>query len=510
MKLSSVYACAAFLAATAAGGEVVTSAKVQNDITEVGYVVHSDPPKLALSTSLADNGSRLMKNLKELDQIARDNGGNRAFGLPGFEASVKYVSERINRFPRTVDTWIQDFPAFFSKVESISFKVGETDYYVYGLAYSPSTPPEGVTLPLVLGPAANVSCSVDAYAGFDVKGKIVLLERGPQCPTGGTLAGRIRPAKLAGASNVIIFNNSPVKVTGGTLSAPDPEGFVSSGFINQVDGLALRERLLAGEKLTAYFQHTQLIETRITQNVFAETKGGDPNNVIILGAHLDSVQAGPGINDDGSGTSLILELLAALEKCEVKNKIRFAWWGAEENGLFGSIYYTSHLNQTEIDNILLYLNFDMVSKGYFGVFDGDGSTHGLAGPPGSEVIEKLFVDDLTSKGITVTPVPFTGSSDYARFMDALKKPIGGLHTGTGVAEDPCYHQACDDYSNPNSTILTVNAKSAAHVLAVLAQEGHNLIPKNKTSTPSRQGGADFVHWTVLEGERHVGTCGHDV
>ena len=224
---------------------------------------------------------RLMKNLNRLNRIARDNGGNRAFGLPGFEASVKYVFERTSRFSRTVDTWIQDFPALFNKVESISFKVDETDYYIYGLTYSPSTSPEGVTLPLVLGPEGTNACSVDGYAGLDVKGKIVLVERGA-CPTGGTLAGRIRPAKLAGASNVIIYNNVPTKVTGGTLSAPDPEGFVSSGFINQADGVALKERLLAGEQIIAYFQQTQFIETRITQNVFAETKCGDPNNVIVV------------------------------------------------------------------------------------------------------------------------------------------------------------------------------------------------------------------------------------
>lgn len=81
---------------------------------------------------------------------------------------------------------------------------------------------------------------------------------------------------------MIIYNNSPLKVTGGTLSAPDPEGFVSSGFINQVDGVALKGKLLAGEQITAYFQQTQLIETRTTQNVFAETKCGDPDNVIIV------------------------------------------------------------------------------------------------------------------------------------------------------------------------------------------------------------------------------------
>lgn len=99
----------------------------------------------------------------------------------------------------------------------------------------------------------------------------------------------------------------------------------------------------------------------------------------------------------------------------------------------------------------------MVSKGYFGVFDGDGSSFNLTGPAGSDVIEKLFVDDLTSKGLTVTPAVFSGGSDYQSFFE-LGFPVGGLHTGTGEAQDPCYHQACDTYANPNSTVLTVNAK----------------------------------------------------
>lgn len=90
-----------------------------------------------------------------------------------FPASVKYIFERTSRFSHTVDTWIQDFPALFNKVESISFKVGETDYFVWGLTYSPSTSAEGVTLPLVLGPEGTAACDVTGYDGLDVKGKIV-------------------------------------------------------------------------------------------------------------------------------------------------------------------------------------------------------------------------------------------------------------------------------------------------------------------------------------------------
>jgi len=103
-------------------------------------------------------------------------------------------------------------------------------------------------------------------------------------------------------------------------------------------------------------------------------------------------------------------------------------------------------------------------------------------------------------------------------MSTLNKPVGGLHTGTGVAQDPCYHQACDTYNNSNPTTLTINAKAAAHVLATLATEGQDLIPKtagNATAAvQARAVGAmsegELFPWSVVEGERHTGTCGHDV
>jgi hypothetical protein len=116
------------------------------------------------------------------------------------------------------------------------------------------------------------------------------------------------------------------------------------------------------------------------------------------------------------------------------------------------------LTTKDINNLLTYIKFDMVSRGFYGVFDGDGSNTTIAGPKGSEVIEKLFVDDFTAKGYPVTPAALNGGSDYVAFMEVLKKPIGGLFTGTGVTEDDCYHQACDTYSNANSTLLTINAK----------------------------------------------------
>lgn len=123
----------------------------------------------------------------------------------------------------------------------------------------------------------------------------------------------------------------------------------------------------------------------------------------------------------------------------------------------GSEYYTQNLGPANSSVLRAYLNFDMVSRGYFGVFDGDGSSFNVSWPAGSDVIESLFVDDLTSKGIDVTPVKFSETSDYQWFFK-LGFPTGGLHTGSDKAQDSCYHLPCDTYSNANSTILTINAK----------------------------------------------------
>ena len=458
----------------------------------------------------------LHTHLAALDRIASENGGNRAFGYPGFEASSEYVHGILSKSDK-FHSWIQTFPANYSEVKSITFSVGDEEFYVFGLTYSPSTSEEGLTAPLVLGPEAEAACDVASYDGLDVTDKLVLVERGT-CPTGGTLAGKIVPAVAAGAAGVIVYNNVETKVTGGTLSNPDPERYRPSGFINQVDGLALKERLEGGEELEAYFQQTQDIEVRETTNIITETKSGSADHVLMLGAHLDSVPAGAGINDDGSGTTLLLEIFAGLQKFETKNMVRLAFWGAEEIGLVGSKYYTSTLSEEDTGKLMAYLNFDMVSRGYWGVFDGDGSTHGLAGPAGSDVIEGLFVDYLVEKGLNVTPAVFTGGSDYRYYMETLDKPVGGLHTGTGVAQDDCYHQECDKLQNANITQLETNTKAAAHVLSILAMEGDTLIPRSSSGDGAIAArrrnlagmtSSELFPWSVVEGERHLATCGHD-
>ncbi|MCU0966720.1 MAG: M28 family peptidase, partial [Burkholderiaceae bacterium] len=161
-----------------------------------------------------------------------------------------------------------------------------------------------------------------------------------------------------------------------------------------------------------------------TSNVIAESKDGDPNNVVVVGAHLDSVNAGPGINDNGSGSAAILETAVQMAKVKPRNKLRFALWGAEESGLLGSTYYVNNLTQAQKDQIALYLNFDMVGSPnhVFFIYDGDDSdaVGAGAGPAGSAEIEKVFEGYFTQRRVPFKGTDFSGRSDYGPFIAAAR------------------------------------------------------------------------------------------
>jgi Zn-dependent M28 family amino/carboxypeptidase len=180
-------------------------------------------------------------------------------------------------------------------------------------------------------------------------------------------------------------------------------------------------------------------DVRQAKNVFAESPGGNADNVVMAGAHLDSVIAGPGINDNGSGSAALIEVAQQMKRVRTPNKLRFAWWGAEELGLIGSNYYVANLPQPERDKIALYLNFDMVGSPNFVrfVYDGDQSSFPapVAVPEGSVQIEDLFEQYFTSQGQPYEDTAFSGRSDYQAFiLNGI--PSGGLFTGAeGVKTD---------------------------------------------------------------------------
>ena len=308
-----------------------------------------------------------------------------------------------------------------------------------------------VTIPPLPEPGSTSGCEDADFAGF-VPGNIALIQRGT-C----TFADKALNADEAGASAVIIFNEGQVGRTEtltGTLGAIVTDlPVVGVSFDVGVD--------LANPDGTVVRVKTDTAsELRITNNVIAQTRTGRTNNVVTAGAHLDSVLAGPGINDNGSGSAAILAVALRLATFEPVNQVRFAWWSAEELGLVGSTYYVNSLTDEERGDIKLYLNFDMVGSPNFvrSVYDGDGSDFGLVGPPGSDDIEALFNDHFADETLPFQATAFSGRSDYQAFINN-GIPAGGLFTGAegikteeeaalygGVAGeqyDPCYHQACD-------------------------------------------------------------------
>jgi len=267
----------------------------------------------------------------DLNNIGKKNGGNRAFGLPGYKASVDYIYKELSKHKKYLDTTIQPFNFTFEQTRDIQVRGPDgEDVYVITLIYNVGTPEGGVTAPLVALPVDDTrgsGCFADQWEGVDAKDKLVLVKRGA-C----AISDKLKLAKKAGARGVLLVHNAPGEgITSATLSAENLELIVPVGVIPLEVGTAWRTRIEAGEKLEVTLLVDSFYETRLTWNIISETKLGDPKNVVMMGAHLDSVQEGPGINDDGSGTAGILEIAKSFAKYTgYKNKVRFAWWGAEE------------------------------------------------------------------------------------------------------------------------------------------------------------------------------------
>jgi len=436
---------------------------------------------------------------------ADTNGGSRTGGSPGFEASATYVKAKAQAAGYTVSDHFFEFlynadntPPTLNQVSPSAVE------YVDGVDYSsmtfsgsiPSTTAAlwavDLRLPQAPGPGATTSgCEAADFAGMPA-GSIALMQRGT-CPFG----AKADNARAAGAIASIIFNDGGdagrVGVINGTLGPG-------------THGPALGTSLPVGQDLangvssgstgsTVTIRIDRVEETRTTRNVIAESPGGDPNSVVVVGAHLDSVPRGGGIQDNGSGSASNLEIAETLAARDIvpRNKIRFIWFSAEEFGLLGSRAYVADLPPAERSKIKAMLNFDMIgSPNYVRfVYDGDNSAFPVGpgaalGPAGSGEIERIFHDYFAAVGLASAETPFSGRSDYGPFIAAgVGIPAGGLFTGAegvktaaeaavyggtaGQPYDPCYHLRCDDYDNISINGLSEMSDAAAHATYSLSK-----------------------------------------
>lgn len=429
----------------------------------------------------------LVAGSQKLQDFADANGGNRAFGGGGHNATSEWLYQTLKK-TGYYNVYKQPFVELFTAA-TVKATVAGADIAADYLTYGPSAE---VSANLVKVNALGCNAS-DFPAG--VTGNIALISRG-EC----TFAIKATAAKSAGAAGAIIYNNVPLQALSGTLGGEGSYAPVVG--VTQEIGNTLLSQVGNGT-VAATLSINAIRENRTNYNVIAETKQGDHENVLMIGGHTDSVFAGPGINDDGSGTIGTLVTALALTKFKIKNAVRLGFWGAEEFGKLGSFYYMKSINgtlggsATEAAKIRAYLNFDMIASPNYvlGIYDGNGDAFNFSGPTGSDKIERDFEIFYEERGLPHVPSLFSLRSDYAAFLEN-GIPSGGLFTGAEVLKteeeaqlfggeagqplDPCYHQECDDVNNLDLDAFLLNTQSIANSVAKYAVSFEGIPRANAT------------------------------
>lgn len=457
----------------------------------------------------------ILQHEREFQTIANKNGGTRASGTPGYDASVSYVVKKLRKAGYAVRT--QEFTFAFSRelapAELSQVSPTPTDYETAIYSYSGSgdvtgqiVPTNDLVIPATPDPSSTSGCEAGDFPVAPDGPAIALVQRGT-C----TFEVKADMAVAAGYDAVIIFNEgSPGRtdLSVGTLGAPKTVPVVG---LSYDDGVALYEASQAGPVTARAFTSTESDLNRKTSNIIADSPKGKKDETVVVGAHLDSVAEGAGINDNGSGSAAILEIAEQMadlkETKKLQRQVRFSFWGAEEAGLLGSEHYVTSLSDEERAGIYANLNFDMIgSPNYVRfVYDGDGSDSAVAGPPGSGAIEKVFTDYFESQGLASAPTEFDGRSDYGPFI-AVGIPAGGLFSGAegiktadeaatfggtaGESYDACYHSACDNITNLSTQALFELGDAAAHAVLTLGKSKAGLYPDGSRPIPAPKRAAE--------------------
>lgn len=461
-----------------------TSSSTSETGNETGVVVDCND----LEGAITSQG--LHAHLEAFAQIATDNGGNRAVGSPGYAASIDYVRAQLEEVGYTV--LAQDFSVNVFTVlgpSNLAWAGVEnydefSDYQVavYSAPGNESATARAVDVQLGAGNNSTSGCEAGDFAGFPA-GNIAVIQRGT-CFT----YQKVLNAQAAGAVGAVIFNqgndDSRMGVWLSGLGAQTP---ITIPVLLTTYAIGRDIANAAPGSVSLAMSVDVSIDSAPTTSLVVETGTGDEEDVLMFGAHLDSVPAGPGINDNGSGSASLLELARAVSGCATSRRVRFGWWAAEEVGLVGSQHYVDSLDQAQRNAISLYVNFDMLASPNYVpfIYDGDGSAYGTSGPTGSAELEQLFTDWFDAQGIATEEAPFDGRSDYGPFI-GVGVGAGGLATGAegiksqeqadmhggqaGQPYDACYHGECDDLDNVDMDILTTMSRAGAHVIQQYAIE----------------------------------------
>ncbi len=393
---------------------------------------------------------RIVAHQRALQNIADMNGGTRHTETPGYTASVAYVKERMQRaglktkvvqfnFPE----WQESAPPVFQQLTPTAktYTPGTAadddnpavDYITFGnsptkaVPSAPVVPVNDIVIPSPAADTSNAGCEPEDFPAATA-GAISLVQRGT-CP----FVQKLANAQAANAVGVILMNegDSAGRMNAGFRDGPTDLS-IPAVFSSFAVGQELYNAANTGTPPTVRLETNGVSIDRFFPQVQAETRGGDPRHVVLVGAHLDSVPAGPGINDDGSGTAWQLALAEQLAKRKFapRNKVRFLWFGGEEDGLVGSLYYAAQMTDREVAKSDVMIDTDMIASPNYArlVYDGDGSE--LAAPPGRRArARSRRSSSATSRGGAwprsrrrSTAAPTTSGSSTAASRAAASSP----------------------------------------------------------------------------------------
>lgn len=433
-------------------------------------IVPSVPPT-GPPTGLRVDGSLITGHLDALQGIADANGGIRAAGTPGYDASADYVAQVMTDLGYQVERHPFDFP-FFNETAPASVGFADVAWtgseWVHAALYSASG---DVFAPLELvgdGPG-TFGCDASEWSGF-TSGHVAGVYGG-----GCYMRHKVELAQDAGAVAMISMYPTWEQNEIRRPTLLDPDGIsIPVVVAGREPALALANQ--EGNMASVFVQGDNHIAT--VDNIVA-TWPGQGERIVMLGGHLDSVLDGPGINDNGSGVATLLALAASVAaQPPAQSTIQFGFWSAEEFGDLGSFAYVDSLGPDERGLIDAYLNLDMVGSPNPGRYVYDEPTS----PQGSYELTTSLLAAFEALGAPAGTIDTGGSSDHYAFALA-GIPVGGVFSGLapmtpqdaelfgGVAnepEDPCYHLSCDTRGNVDLDSAVLLGQAVANLLMELA------------------------------------------
>ena len=474
--------------------------------------VNNTPRKLVDCVTQRDLWAHMVK----FQQIADANPGadghpSRNSGEPGYKASADYVAGVMRA--AGYDVTLQEYKFhYFSFVGNPllreesptpqSFGLG-TDFNpgtVAGSTSSKLQPAGGIVVPATPEPSSASGCSPSDFAGF-VTGNIALIQRGT-C----TFAEKVANADAAGASAAVIFNEgNPGRTSlfNGSLAGDEHIPVI---FTSYAVGTQLLGQYVPGSGPVLTIDVKAIDDpNRSDWNVIADSKGGDPNNILVIDAHLDAI-FGAGMLDNASGSATILDIAQQLKNTNTRNKLRFIWFGGEELGLLGSEFYVNTLPPDELAKIKFDLDADVTATPNYvaGVLDPKdgvslfGRTPGTPMPPSiwapSAIGRNFGVDYLNSIG--KNHILFSADGTDAFMFQQAGIPASGVLTGQdccklasdvdlfggfegnfegtvpgddgGCVDNP--FRWCDNLSNNDPEVLTWMSKTFANMVGHMAYD----------------------------------------